>query len=127
LASVTIPNSVTGIGDSAFSYCSSLTSVTIPNSVTEIEQSTFFKCSSLVEIIIPSSVVEVFENSFYGCYMLSDIYVGGIPSLRHNMFNPLPDEVYANAVLHVKAENMDWFKSNSWSRFKNIVGDYSGE
>ena len=33
---VTIPNSVTSIGRSAFSHCSSLTSVTIPNSVTSI-------------------------------------------------------------------------------------------
>ncbi len=127
LASVTIPNSVTRIGGSAFSGCSSLTSITIPNSVTEIEQGTFFKCSSLVEIIIPSSVVKIFENSFCECYMLSNIYVGGKPSLWRDTHNPLPDKVYANAVLHVKAENMDWFKSNSWSRFKNIVGDYSGE
>ncbi|MDE5989287.1 MAG: leucine-rich repeat domain-containing protein [Duncaniella sp.] len=127
LTSITIPNSVTGIGSSAFSGCSSLTSVTIPNSVTEIDEYTFFRCSSLVEIIIPSSVVRIFENSFYGCYMLSNIYVGGKPSLRYDILNPLPDEVYANAVLHVKAENMDWFKSGWWSRFKNIVGDYSGE
>ena len=36
LTSVTIPNSVTSIGDYAFWYCTSLTSVTIPNSVTNI-------------------------------------------------------------------------------------------
>ena len=36
LTSVTIPNSVTSIGDYAFWYCTSLTSVTIPNSVTSI-------------------------------------------------------------------------------------------
>ena len=34
--SVTIPNSVTSIGDWAFASCSGLTSVTIPNSVTSI-------------------------------------------------------------------------------------------
>ena len=34
--SYTIPNSVTSIGDYAFSGCTSLTSVTIPNSVTSI-------------------------------------------------------------------------------------------
>src|SRR5690242_2749344 len=36
LTSVTIPNSVTNIGDNAFSECTGLTSVTIPNSVTSI-------------------------------------------------------------------------------------------
>ncbi|GHT14106.1 hypothetical protein AGMMS4956_11330 [Bacteroidia bacterium] len=34
--SVTIPNSVTSIGNSAFIWCSGLTSITIPNSVTSI-------------------------------------------------------------------------------------------
>jgi len=39
-----IPNSVTSIGDWAFSYCSGLTSVTIPNSVTSIGGGAFANC-----------------------------------------------------------------------------------
>ena len=41
LTSVTIPNSVTSIGDYAFDDCTSLTSVTIPNSVTSIGSGAF--------------------------------------------------------------------------------------
>jgi hypothetical protein len=41
---VTIPNSVTTIGDFAFSACHSLTSVTIPNSVTTINDYAFQNC-----------------------------------------------------------------------------------
>ncbi|WP_242403069.1 leucine-rich repeat protein, partial [Prevotella scopos] len=44
LTSVTIPNSVTTIGDNAFIGCSSLTSVTIPNSVTRIGSEAFRNC-----------------------------------------------------------------------------------
>ncbi|MCB5984936.1 leucine-rich repeat domain-containing protein, partial [Flavobacterium psychrophilum] len=47
LTSVTIPNSVTTIGDGSFARCSGLTSVTIPNSVTAIEERAFADCSSL--------------------------------------------------------------------------------
>ena len=50
LTSVTIPNSVTSIGDRAFSGCSGLTSVTIPNSVTSIGSGAFGNCSSLTSM-----------------------------------------------------------------------------
>lgn len=56
LTSVTIPNSVTSIGDGAFENCSGLTSVTIPNSVTSIGNYAFSGCSSLTEITSMSSV-----------------------------------------------------------------------
>ena len=38
---VTIPSSVTSIGDNAFAYCESLTSVTIPSSITSIGGNAF--------------------------------------------------------------------------------------
>ena len=54
---------VTSIGDSAFIY-SSLTSVTIPNSVTSIGSSAFFACSSLTNAPISSSVTNIGEAAF---------------------------------------------------------------
>ena len=49
-----IPNTVTSIGNSAFSGCSGLTSVTIPNLVTSIGNSAFSGCSGLKSIIVKS-------------------------------------------------------------------------
>ena len=49
---MTIPNSVTTIGDLAFHACSGLTSVTIPNSVTSLGERPFSNCSGLASIVI---------------------------------------------------------------------------
>ena len=44
LQSITIPNSVTSIGDYAFAQCDSLQSITIPNSVRNIGNNAFSDC-----------------------------------------------------------------------------------
>jgi len=49
-SNVTIPNTVTTIGYSAFNGCNNLTSVTIPSSVTSIENGAFGGCTSLTTL-----------------------------------------------------------------------------
>ena len=75
LTSVTIPNSVTSMGDNAFCGCSGLTSVTIGNSVTSIGIGAFDGCSSLTSVTIPNSVTSIGDYAFYNCSSLtSPIY-----------------------------------------------------
>ena len=47
LASITLPNSITSIGEFAFEFCTSLTNVIIPESVTSIGEAAFTGCISL--------------------------------------------------------------------------------
>ena len=96
--SITIPSSVTSIGERAFEDCSSLTSVTfgvnsrltsigdyafygcsgltsimIPDSVISIGSSAFEDCSSLTSITIPNSVISIENMAFYGCSGLTSV------------------------------------------------------
>ena len=75
LTSITIPDSVTIIGDYAFYNCSSLTSITIPDSVTIIGDYAFYNCSSLTSITIPDSVMQIGEYAFYNCSSLESITI----------------------------------------------------
>ncbi len=75
LAEYTIPDSVTTIGDSAFSHCSSLTSVTIPDSVTILANRIFEGCSALSSITIPDSVTTIGECAFAACDSLTSITI----------------------------------------------------
>ena len=79
LISVTIPNSVTTIGNSAFSDCSSLTSVTIPNSVTTIGWRSFENCTSLTSVTIGNNVTTIDDNAFYNTYMTKIIWLTNTP------------------------------------------------
>ena len=62
-----IPNSVTSIGNSAFSGYSALTSITIPNSVTSIGHEAFSGCTGLTDITIPNSVTNIGGSAFSWC------------------------------------------------------------
>lgn len=76
LTSVTIPNSVTSIGNEAFWDCSGLTSLTIGNSVASIDNSAFFDCSKLNSLTIPNSVTSIGNSAFGGCSGLTSLTIG---------------------------------------------------
>ena len=75
LTNINIPNSVTNIGDTAFMYCKSLTNINIPNSVTNIGDSAFYCCKSLTKINISNGVTNIGDKAFYGCESLTNIKI----------------------------------------------------
>lgn len=55
ITSVTIPDSVTNIGNGAFEFCSSLANVSIGNGLTNLGQYVFLQCVTLTNIAVDSS------------------------------------------------------------------------
>ena len=115
LTSVTIGNSVTSIGDSAFSSCKRLTTVNwnaiactsagtsnycifdscsklvtvnIGNDVTIIPSDTFRGCTGLKSITIPESVTSIGSYAFDGCSGLLSVTIGnGVTSIGFAAFS----------------------------------------
>lgn len=73
---VSIPDTVTVIGDEAFSGNETLTSISVPDSVTQISYNAFKNCTALTGIIIPDSVDKVGPGAFEGCKALTSVQVG---------------------------------------------------
>ena len=105
VSSVSIPNTVTKISDSAFENCLSLTSVNIPNSVTSIGQSAFYGCEKLTSITIPDGVTIIKDNTFAMCKKLSSINFGdSVESIGSSAFygcESLTSLVIPNTVSYI--------------------------
>ena len=119
LTSIVIPNSVTSIGDYAFSGCS-MASIVIPNSVTSIGDYAFSSCSNLTSIVIPNSVTSIGGYAFHYCLKLNTII-----SLIENPF-PFVDSifelvVYNNSTLYVPIGTIEKYKNTEgWKNFSEI-------
>jgi hypothetical protein len=75
LGQMTIPGSVTSIGESAFAGCSALTSCNIPGTVNNIGAYAFSSCLSLKNLFIPGSVHSIGVGAFENCKSLISINI----------------------------------------------------
>jgi hypothetical protein len=87
LTSVTIPNTVTTIGLSAFNGCTALASVTLGTGVTTIGDAAFESCAKLASITIPNSVTNLGDGAFAYCSGLTSVTFGtGVTSIGQQEF-----------------------------------------
>ena len=70
-----VPNSVTAIADTAFTYCENIETIILPESITTIGYGIFMDCTSLKNVNIPNSVTSIGDNAFAGCVSLTSIVI----------------------------------------------------
>ena len=126
LTSVTIPNSVTSIGISAFEGCSGLTSIDIPNSVTSIGRWAFNDCSGLTSITIGSGIKNIDIEAFANCKKLETVtcLAEKVPSTSSDAFK---DSYIEYATLRVPDQSVAAYSSAyPWKNFGKIEGVNGG-
>jgi hypothetical protein len=101
LTSITIPNTVTRIGESAFNWCYRLTSITIPNSVTSIGNFAFYQCTGLTNLTFEagSKLTSIGSRAFDACNKLTSITIpNSVTSISSSAFQ------YCNSLTSIRFE-----------------------
>ena len=75
IQSVTIPESVTSIGQSAFESCFSLDSLIIKDAATSIGESAFDGCSHLTTLSLGKNITTIGDYAFQGCSYLTNVTI----------------------------------------------------
>ena len=64
METITLPDSVTSIGISAFEKCRSLNDVKLPDGLTTVDKNAFLDCDKLTNVTIPDSVTTIGNQAF---------------------------------------------------------------
>ena len=117
VTSVTIPDSVTRIGNEAFMNCK-ITNINIPESVTNIGNYAF-RSTALTEITIPSSVTEIGYNILEYNNVITSITILATtpPTLSSDSISGSN-----NCPIYVPAESVDAYKTaTNWSSLASRI------
>lgn len=116
--SLALPNSVTAIGNAAFSGCSRLSAVTIGDSVAEIGSAAFHGCKRLARVTLGRSVTAIGGFAFKGCSRLVSIAsrAATAPSAARDAFAGVPK----TAEIAVPCGSADSYLA-AWSCFTRFV------
>jgi hypothetical protein len=125
--SATIPDLVTSIGTDFFREDTSLTSMTIPPKLTAISDGFLYKCDKLTSVTIPKGVQSIGSAAFADCYGLETV----------TCLNPVPPTLGKGAfrfretgeasapeeptcILEVPAGSVQAYKKSFWGGLKKF-------
>lgn len=113
----TIPETVTAIGNSAFSGCYYAPQIDIPNSVTSIGDYAFSQCWNLTDLTLPSSVTSIGNMAFGDCQLsMVQCFAVKPPTITEDTFG-----YYNDATLVVPPVSVQDYKNHQyWGQFRFI-------
>ena len=110
LTSITIPDSVQYLGTYAFAYCEVLETAIIGSGISEIRNRTFSGCRALTGITIPSGVTSIGNSVFDGCSALTEMTFEGLTPPTINTGNSLGSTAYTFPI-YVPCQSIDAYKT----------------
>ncbi len=115
--SVTIPQSVTSIGDYAFSHCEKMDSLTINDATTSIGSWAFDECYKLTTLSLGKNITTIGDYAFLDCHTLDNVTIPpSVTSIGKSAFY----RCYALTTLSL-GENIEKIGSNAFADCKHLT------
>ena len=89
IATLQLPETVTSIGDKAFSNNKAITSFVFPKHVGKV-LSTFSGCTNLTEVVLPEDATEIYKEAFMGAGIKQIIIPEGYTTIMGDAFKNCP-------------------------------------
>jgi len=122
IETIAIPATVTGVGQSAFMYCTNLKRFEFPQGIKTVATSVLEGCTALEEVVIPSSVTTINQDAFYNCSALQAIhnYAYTPQTITERTVNNVNKQT---CILYVPMDYIDLYQAKAvWRDFINIIG-----
>ena len=115
ITSISIPSSVTSIGESAFCRCNKMKTLTISEGVTSIGQRAFMGCSALTTVTLPNSLTKIEKFTFYYCNDLTSVKIGdGVTIIEDSAFYLCPNlktATFGSGIQYIGKDVFGWLTS----------------
>lgn len=108
ITSLTLPDTLLQLKDSAICWDENLTAVTLPNSLIAIGERNLYACPKLSEITIPAGVRFIGEAAFsYDESLRKIVFEGVCPIIESGCFTDLPED----AILYVPDDQLGAYQA----------------
>ena len=112
LTSLTLPDTVTAVGNRSFQNCTSLATVDFGNCLNSVSYYAFDKCSSLTSVTLPDSIVNIEAGSFSNCTNMNYFKLGR--NIDHVGTGSFDNDNSLNEI-HYNGTIEQWYETSVYS------------
>lgn len=114
--SISIPDSVTSIGEGAFQGCKNIKEIIIPDGVTQIEDSAFLSCKNITKITLPENLKSIGDSAFSYCGIEEIVIPDNVISIEGYAFNNCQ-----NLKRIILSKNLETLGTNALARCGGLL------
>lgn len=95
MESISLPQSVTSVGEACFRQCSALKTVILPDGLTTLSRVAFYSCTALEEVDLGETVTVLGDKAFNGCGKVTKLTIPATLTTLEAEYNGTKSDAFA--------------------------------